>query len=142
MPMIITAAECDSIRKAIDILLDPVTLPNTTILLDIYAGYAVRRVSERLPASYVDTSGEGLAACIFSCAGLLIPAIKQINLERIAGHEKRFQPFDWDKRQKDLDSRVDNIIDNILAAISGSTHLEAVRPKMFSLAKANRADRR
>lgn len=138
----LTEEECDQVRKAIDIYLEEAILPNETILLDIYGGYAVGRVYDLLPASIPDSTYDSdiKAASIFMCAALMIPAIKQLQSERIAGHEKTFKVMDWDQKKLELEERASQIIGRIVATINEGD-LTSNMPSFFTLAKANRADR-
>lgn len=142
MAFVITETECDQIRAAIDIRLDPITLPNATILLGIYAGYAVQRIKDRLPAD-LDSAydSKALTASIFSCAALLIPAIKQLGSETIAGNTKSFKFMDWDKKIQELEDRTNQILDVITQAVGGHSDFSDVRPTFFRTSKADRADR-
>lgn len=141
MAVVLTSADYPSIRQAIDIRLDEIDIPDTTIALDIYAGFAVRRVVGRLPNPYdVSLDPTVKTACIFSCAALLIPAMKQIQNEQIAGHEKTFKVIDWDKKIRELEGRIDQIVGSILVTIGGVGSNIAM-PGFFTVAKANRADR-
>lgn len=142
MAIVLTADHCEQIRKAIDIDLDEVVLPNSTILLDIYALYAAQKITARLPDS-LDSSFEPNAtlAAIFTCAALLIPAVKQIQQTRKQGEEMTFKLLDWDKKQLDLDNRADQIIEGILEKSTNVPILSTVTPINFALAKARRGCR-
>lgn len=142
MAVVIEVGQCEQVRKAIDIRLDSVTLPNTTILLPIYAGYAVEKTILRLPDSYdPELEPKVLSAAIFNCAALLVLAIKQMQIERIAGNEQRYVGTDAMKKIEELESRANAIIDSVLATIGGASQYASVRPNFFTLGKARRADR-
>src|SRR5436309_1946151 len=115
MAIELTDSHCDQIRKAIDVGLDAVLLPNEIILLDIYAAYAVSKVKARLPAD-LDSSYDASAiiAAIFTCAALLVPAVKQVSTDRRQGSETVYKLLDWDKKQIELDNRADQVIESII----------------------------
>ncbi len=136
MPLEITAQDCESVRKAIDIRLDDVTLSNDTILLPIYAGSAVNWVNDHFPDPIPeDHLPKAKTAAIFYLASLICPAVKQVSGEKIAGGERQYKPIDTEKKRAELEARATGIIGNIIQIVYP---VKSRIPKMFTLAKARR----
>lgn len=132
--------DCESVRKAIDIRLDDIILPNSTILLPIYKDTAIDYIASRFDDDTVpeDVESKAKLALIFYCASLICPAIKQVQSEKIAGAERSYKSFDGMAKAKELESRAEGIVNQILTSLEPSQSNIGFLPKMFALAKARR----
>lgn len=138
--IIITEDNCDSIRRAIDVRLDDVILPNEIILDDIYAKTASEEVASRFGMNDLsgDQTAKAIRASCYLCASYLIPAIKQVRSEQISGNERSYDNFNYDKKAQELKNRSDEIVNGILIEFPDNSDLSAVRPIFFRTAKARR----
>lgn len=138
MAIEIIAEDCESVRKAIDIRLDDVTLPNETILLPIYTETAVEWITDHFTTDNPlpeDQESKAKKAAIFYLASLLCPAIKQVSGEKIAGGERTYKPFDSKAKAEELEARATGIIGKVIEIAFPVTKR---MPTMFTLAKARR----
>lgn len=138
MAIEITAEDCEQVRKAIDIRLDDVTLPNETILLPIYAETALMWMNDHFTTDKpipADQESKAKTAAIFYLASLLCPAIKQVSGEKIAGGERQYKPFDSAAKASELEARATGIIGKVIEVAFPVT---SRIPTMFTLAKARR----
>jgi hypothetical protein len=109
MSILITEADYDTIRKAIDITVDENMLPGDVIALPIYEAAAIRKILERDPAAESRT-GTALArvksAAVLFCAALLAPAMtgKMVSSLSVQTRDLNYTrpPYDGVKRAAEL----------------------------------------
>lgn len=95
MAFVFDPANYESVRKAIDVSLDDVTLPDSIIGLDIYAGEASRYIDRHLTPEQQAAQPESTnTAAIYYAASFLCTALRQVRRERMAGGELEYQVID------------------------------------------------
>lgn len=141
MTALITEADYDTIRKAIDITIGTNELSDDTIALPIYQAAAIRQVLERDPVAEARTGTE-LArvrnAAILFCAALLAPALTgtMVNSLSVQTRDLNFSrpPFNGEKRAEQLRALAEAEIAEVLTP-ADETH---ARPTMFAVASGTR----
>lgn len=121
--ILITEADYDTIRKAIDITVDENMLPDDVIALPIYQGAAIRQVL------YRDSSAESLtgtalervqSAAFLFCAALIAPAMtgKMVNSLAIQTRDLNFSrpPYNGIKRAEELLAMAEGELDAAFVA--------------------------
>lgn len=137
---ILTSAECDAVRAAIDTSLKGTQLPNATILLDIYAGEADDAVIKRDPDAESRSGDEATLvkrAATYYCASLLVPAVVRLTSVSTQARDLNIQRnlVEPGKLADELWARGDGVLDQLLQP---SANLPE-RPRMFTTARAGRA---
>lgn len=134
---LLTTAQHEAIRKAIDVSLDATALPSAVIALDLYAGAAEREVLARDPDAESRT-GDALAAvttaAVLLCAARLVPAVPRVASLSSTGEGITQKLSDPDKLAADLRARGEAELAAVLADVSST----AVRPTLFRLAPGRR----
>lgn len=137
MTALITEADYDTIRKAIDLTVDENMLPGDVIALPIYEASAIRQVVDRHPTAESET-GNNLkrvmnAAALF-CAALIAPAMtgKMVNSLSTSTRDLNFSrpPYNGEKRAAELRGLAEAEIAEVLEP-ADETH---ARPTMFAVA--------
>lgn len=141
MTALITEADYQTIRQAIDITIDENMLPGDVIALPIYEAAAIRQVIDRHPTAESET-GDNLkrvknAAALF-CAALIAPAMtgKMVNSLSTSTRDLNFSrpPYNGEKRAAELRGLAEAEIAEVLEP-ADETH---ARPAMFALASGRR----
>ena len=136
MPLLSTG-DYPSIRAAIDVSLDSTMLPDSIIVLDMYAGSGVRDVL-RLDPLAASRTGDALqhaqTAAILFVAARLLGALPQITLERFPDHEYRREAVDLGARAAELRNRAEVEIDAYL----DPGDVTSDRPTKFAVASGRR----
>jgi hypothetical protein len=130
MPLL-SSGDYPAVRAAIDVSLDELSLPDSIVGLDIYAGTAERYIASRTTG----TAEAAKAAAIYYLAALLAPSIPNITSERDEmGLRYERKPVDWAERSSQLQARAEEQIDlaNEVTTLSGD------RPTMFAVARGRR----
>lgn len=136
MPLL-TPAEFEAVRQALDTSLDDETLPDATIALDIYQHVGEARVYALVPTAdaIVDTNPRIRIAAIFYVAAELAPVIPHILREDYGQYSYQLDKKDWTKQAADLRRKAD---EQIAAVIGDPIETEDLMPAVFTLAHANR----
>lgn len=133
---LLTSADYDSVRAALDALLDCETLPDDVIALDLYAGAAERAVLARDPLAETRT-GSALArvraAAVLYAASYLAPVVPQLTSERFADYSYSRNGQDWAKLAASLRARADAELDTVL-----ETRRSAGALGVFTVARGRR----
>lgn len=129
-----------SVRAAISVDVDDVSLPDTTIALAIYKGEAERFVMRGLSEAqytHVDYVDDASHAAVLYLASLLIPALPVVVSERIAGGNVTYQTVDQEQRIADLQEMANDRINDIKAALPGSNlpTVSSNNPNLFGVAR-------
>ena len=140
---LVTADECADVRAAIDVTLPATALPDTTILLAVFADKAARDITARVTngEDIVDAgSGDDFEtmrlAAIYYTAALIMPALPQLISESVGQGDfaYRMAVVDPLKRQAQLFG----LASTEVATLNGSTGM----PTFFTLAPGGRAQGR
>lgn len=136
---LITSADYDSIRKAIDLDLTATDLPNEVIGLDVFHGAAEREVIARHPTA-ADETGDDLkrvqAAVIYLVAARLAPTVVRKTSISVQTRDASYSrpAFDGQKRAAELRGLAEVELQEVIqpSAVAPS------RPTMFALASGTR----
>lgn len=139
--ILITEADYDAIRKAIDITVDENMLPGDTIALPIYAPTAIRQVLDRDPTAESRTGTElnrVQNAAILFCAALIAPAMtgKMVNSLSTSTRDLNFSrpPYNGEKRAAELRGLAEAEIAEVLTPADETYAM----PTMFAVASGRR----
>jgi hypothetical protein len=128
-----TSADCDLVRAVLDISLTADSLPNATIVLDVYLGAAEREVKARV-ADWATLTGDELDALKTAVAYLtgarIAPALPQIVDAKDGQLSRRLQERDMMALAATLRSHADAELQTLV--------VDDVRPMMFARARGSR----
>ncbi len=133
---LLTPAEFASVRRALDVSLDEVLLPDGVIADPLYLDAAERWVLAVVPAAESLTGmdrARAVRAAVLYCAALIAPAVPSItaqNLEGSGGYTRK--AMDWAARAAELRA----LAGVELAPLAPS--MAALRPTMFAVASGAR----
>lgn len=135
------AGFCDAVRKALDVSIEPSTLPDTTIQLGIYLGAAEAELLDR-----VDDADDSehpdrprvLRALTYLTAELLAPAVFPVTSLSAQTHDLSYsrQVFNPEKKAAELRARAEKEIARLLEP--GNTDAGVIMPIFFSTAPGYR----
>lgn len=138
MTALLTPADYETIRKAIDVDLDDVKLPDNVISKSIYERAAINDVLELHPTAEAET-GNNLwrvkNAAIFFCAARLCPVVVRITSLTIQARDLNYSKpvFDPATRAAELRGLANQEISEVLTPTEA-----AARPTMFARAPGYR----
>lgn len=132
-----TPADYPAVRAAIDVLLDSATLPDSVIVLDMYAGAGVRDVL-LLDSLAASRTGADLlhaqTSAILFVAARLVGAIPQLTREAFGNHSYERKAFDASARAAELRRQAATEIDVYL----DPGDVTSDRPTRFAVASGRR----
>jgi hypothetical protein len=134
---ILSTSDYPAIRAAIDVSLSDLSLPDSVIVLDMYAGAGVRDVLRVDPLA-ASRTGDALAhantAAIMFTAARLAGVVPQIVKEAFPDHSYERKAYDPLELAGQLRASAGAELDAYLEPGA----LEQDRPTMFAVARANR----
>jgi hypothetical protein len=134
--VILQQSDCDAIRAAIDVTLDASDVPDTVIMMSIYADRAERWMAAQIPdfATRLPPESDLIRdSLILYCASLLVPVSPLFKSEVHPEFEYTRPDIDPLKKQNQLASDAAGVVDPIVVLLSGMS-----RPTMFTVVSAVR----
>lgn len=133
MPLLLSSANFDEVRAAIDVSLDSDMLPDDVISLGIFQLAAEHEVLRREPTA-ASTDPHAVRAAILLTAARLAPRIPQYVVTAFDDIRLQRAPADWSRLAAELRQQAEVE----LAAIDGAVSTTSTRPTFFAVASANR----
>lgn len=134
--MILGPEHCDQVRSLLSTELDSDSLPDDTILSDVFAGTANAYIVERVPTaeSMVGADYDHIVrAAMYLTASYLAPSLPVI-LQESFGPYRYAQTINWEKRAEQLAG----IADGELSRTSSVTATSVLRPTGFTIVAGGR----
>ena len=140
---ILAFADYPAVRAAVDVSLTTANLPDATIALDIYAGAAVRDVTDRYPGAAAVTTPASTqlkitAAAVYFCAARLAIPLAGVIVSSlsVSTRDQGFSrpPYNGEKRREDLLALAEDELADILEPAEETPN----RPTMFTVASGTR----
>lgn len=127
----------DSVRGAIGLEADLVSMPDSIINLPIHKGEAERFVMRELtPAQYTAYPDESIYIAVLYLASILVKKMRIVQHERIAGGSLTYEKTNLDSIAMDLEAQARNRIAWILGQMAGVPPVgEFVNPNFFIKAR-------
>lgn len=116
---ILTSADYPEIRSVIDLTMDAADLPDSVIAMDVFQGWAERKILVRDPDALTRMGDEAAAvrlAAIFFTAARIVPAIPRLMSESVMSSKYTLKPWDISEKVAELIQAAEDALDDYLPA--------------------------